>query len=75
MVQELKNKIDTLEKRVNVLENNKTIIEQPTKKSIDELAKEVTNGKWGNNPERKKRLEAEGHDYNAVQKRVNELLK
>lgn len=75
MIEELKNRIDNLEKRVDALENNKPIIEQPAKKTIDELAKEVIDGKWGNNPERKKRLEAEGYDYNAIQKRVNELLK
>ncbi len=46
----------------------------PTK-SVDELAKEVIDGKWGNNPERKKALTEAGYDYNAVQKRVNEMLK
>lgn len=45
---------------------------QPTK-SVDEVAQEVINGKWGNNPERKKALEAAGYDYNAVQKKVNQL--
>lgn len=44
------------------------------KKTVDELALEVINGKWGNGGTRKKKLEAAGYDYNAVQKRVNELL-
>lgn len=44
-------------------------------KSIDEIAKEVMNGKWGNNPERKNRLVAAGYDYDVIQKRVNELCK
>lgn len=50
--------------------------EEPTKpsKSIDEVAREVIAGKWGNNPERKQRLIAEGYDYNAVQAKVNEIL-
>lgn len=43
-------------------------------KSLDEVAKEVINGKWGNNPERKERLEASGYVYSAVQAKVNELL-
>lgn len=43
-------------------------------KSIDEIAKEVIAGKWGVNPERKQKLEAAGYDYNAVQKRVNEMM-
>lgn len=46
-----------------------------TKKSIDEIAKEVIAGKWGVYPERKTKLEAAGYDYNIVQKRVEELLK
>lgn len=44
------------------------------KKSIDELAQEVINGKWGSGEARKKNLEEAGYDYEAVQKRVNEIL-
>ena len=44
------------------------------KKTIDEIAKEVIAGKWGSGDTRKKKLQAAGYDYNAVQKRVNELL-
>lgn len=43
-------------------------------KSIDTLAREVIAGKWGNGSDRKNRLTAAGYDYNAVQKRVNQLL-
>ena len=43
------------------------------KKSVDELAKEVLAGKWGNGSERRNRLESAGYDYNAVQNRVNEI--
>ena len=43
-------------------------------KSLDEVAKEVINGKWGNGSERKERLEASGYVYSAVQAKVNELL-
>ena len=45
----------------------------PTK-TVDEIAKEVLDGKWGNGDERKKRLTDAGYDYEAVQKKVNELL-
>lgn len=45
------------------------------KKSVTEIAKEVIAGKWGNGDARKKALTAAGYDYNAVQKKVNELLK
>lgn len=53
-------------------------VTQPTpsaKKSVDELAREVIAGKWGNGATRKQRLTDAGYDYSAVQKRVNELLK
>lgn len=45
-----------------------------TGKSVDELAREVLQGKWGNGAERKKRLEAAGYDYATVQKKVNQLV-
>ncbi len=44
-------------------------------KTVDELAREVIRGNWGNGTERKNCLTAAGYDYNAVQNRVNELLK
>lgn len=43
-------------------------------KSVDEIAKEVINGKWGSGAERKKRLEEAGYSYDEVQSKVNELL-
>ena len=45
------------------------------KKSIDELAQEVIDGKWGINEARKDALEKAGYDYDEVQNRVNEILK
>lgn len=47
----------------------------PAKKSVDTIAREVIAGKWGNGQDRKNRLAKAGYDYNAVQKRVNQLLK
>ncbi|MBP3793179.1 MAG: 1,4-beta-N-acetylmuramidase [Ruminococcus sp.] len=47
---------------------------QPAKKSVDQIAREVIRGDWGAGEERRKRLTAAGYDYNAVQKRVNEIL-
>ena len=44
------------------------------KKTVDELAKEVIAGKWAAGDERKQKLTAAGYNYNAVQKRVNELM-
>lgn len=48
---------------------------QPTPtKSIDEIAREVIAGKWGNGQGRVNALTNAGYDYNAVQNRVNEIL-
>ena len=46
----------------------------PTKKSVDEIAREVIRGDWGNGSDRTKRLSSAGYDANAVQNRVNEIL-
>lgn len=43
-------------------------------KSIDEIAREVIRGDWGNGADRKNRLTSAGYDYAAVQAKVNELL-
>lgn len=47
----------------------------PAKKPIDVIAKEVIRGDYGNGADRRARLEAAGYDFNAVQARVNQLLK
>ena len=52
------------QKNINVEETKPTL-------NIDELAREVIAGEFGNGEERKKKL---GVNYEAVQKRVNEIL-
>lgn len=44
-------------------------------KSIDDIAKEVIRGLWGNGKIRKDKLTKAGYDYAEVQKAVNRLLK
>lgn len=44
-------------------------------KSIDEIAKEVIAGKWGNGVTRRQALRAAGYNPSIVQCRVNEMLK
>lgn len=43
-------------------------------KSVDEVAREVIRGEWGNGSDRRQRLKEAGYDYNAVQDRVNAIL-
>lgn len=44
------------------------------KKSVEEVAKEVIEGKWGVNPKRKDSLIKAGYNYTEVQAVVNKLL-
>ncbi|MBR5322162.1 MAG: 1,4-beta-N-acetylmuramidase [Clostridia bacterium] len=43
-------------------------------KSVETLAKEVIDGKWGNGTERRLRLENAGYDYEDVQRLVNLIM-
>jgi N-acetylmuramoyl-L-alanine amidase len=45
-----------------------------TRKSIEDIAREVISGEWGNGNTRKSKLEKAGYDYNKIQAKVNELL-
>jgi len=45
------------------------------KSGVETIAREVIAGKWGIGSDRKKRLEAAGYNYAAVQAAVNRLLK
>ena len=47
---------------------------KPAKKSNEQIADEVIDGKWGNGQDRKNRLIAAGYDYQAVQDIVNKRL-
>lgn len=64
---------DAVQNRVNEILSGK-ISNHLGGKSIDTLAREVIRGERGNGQDRKNRLERAGYDYNAVQRRVNELL-
>lgn len=44
------------------------------KKSVEDIAREVLNGKWGNSADRKQRLSAAGYDYRTVQNKMNALI-
>ncbi len=53
----------------------KQMVSVTAEKTVDELAREVISGLWGNGSERKAKLTAAGYDYSAIQARVNELVK
>ncbi len=51
----------------------KVVSQNIVSKSVDEIAREVIAGKWGNGAARKSNLEAAGYNYSVVQAKVNEL--
>lgn len=55
-------------------EKGEAVTSSTAKKSVEEIAREVIAGKWGNGEERKKRLIAAGYDYATIQAKVNALL-
>ena len=75
----LYSRLGNVAKEVTKALNTSTTSKQTTqtsskKKSVDTIAREVIKGKWGNGSARKSKLTKAGYDYNAVQKRVNQLL-
>ncbi len=48
---------------------------KPISKTVQQLAKEVIHGDWGNGNIRKQRLEKAGYNYEAVQTEVNKFYK
>lgn len=74
----VKGRVDTNYLYEDVFASDKPSAPKPStttaKKTVDEIAREVINGKWGNGDERKKKLTSAGYNYNAVQKKVNELV-
>lgn len=48
----------------------------PPKKTAEQVAIEIANGQggWGNNPERRRKLEAAGYNASQIQKRVNDII-
>lgn len=58
----------------NSAASSKPATSSKAKKSIAEVAKDVLAGKYGNDPERSKKLKAEGYNPEEVQTEVNKLL-
>lgn len=49
-------------------------VDKPVQKSVEELAKEVIEGKWGNGQDRVNRLTAAGYNYDEIQNKVNQII-
>lgn len=64
---------NTVQAKVNELLKAGSSTPKPSK-TIEQVAKDVIAGKYGNGDERKKKIEAEGYNYNAVQAEVNRIL-
>ena len=58
-----------------VSESETVTEEAQTKKSNEEIAKEVIDGLWDNNEARKKKLTEAGYDYATIQTIVNDMVK
>ena len=56
-------------------QDNPLILHVASIDMVEEIAKEVISGKWGNGAERREKLTAAGYDYSVIQKKVNEILK
>lgn len=57
-----------------VFDDKGTVLYPIVTKSVEVLAREVIQGKWGNGSERKQRLTQAGYDYQTIQNKVNEVL-
>ena len=62
---------DAIQDKVNQILDGS---QKPAKKFIDEIAKEVIAGQWGNGQDRVNRLQAAGYNYEEVQNKVNQLI-
>lgn len=74
-----KNRLESAGYDFNAVQNevNRILSGAPAKpqlKPVNEIAREVLQGKWGNGTDRKSRLESAGYNYQAVQNEVNKLM-
>lgn len=66
--------VDMNEMVKDIIQRENKPQEPQAKKSIEEIAKEVIQGKWGNGEDRKNRLRQAGYNYTAVQDKVNQIV-
>ena len=61
-----------ISKQIEEIDDNQIENNSDNNKTIEDLANEVISGKWGNDEERKEKLEESGYNYYLVQSKVNE---
>lgn len=67
---------EEIQKEVNrLLSGSSKTTAGSTKKSTEQIAKEVIAGKWGNGKDRTEKLKSAGYNPSTIQKKVNSLLK
>lgn len=64
----------SVQSEVNRLSKSSSATPKIPKKSIDTVAREVLDGKWGNNPQRRTKLQDSGYNPDVIQDRVNVLV-
>lgn len=64
-----------IQNAVNILLGTPSKTPAQNKKSVEDIAREVIQGKWGNGTFRKLKLQNAGYNYSEVQKMVNKLLR
>jgi len=66
---------EKMKEDINKIVNTVSTTNPSKKKTNEEIALEVIDGKWGVGSVRKKKLKAAGYNYSAIQKLVNKLSK
>lgn len=69
-----KKKTEEKVEKTDTVKKENTEKKEKVLKSVDEIAGEVLDGKWGNGTERKTKLEKAGYNYKNVQNRVEQYL-
>lgn len=67
---------DVVQPEINKRFNVKTPVKPQNKPTAEQVANDIafTKHKWGNNPERARRLRAEGYDAGWIQRRVDDII-
>lgn len=66
---------EKMKEDINKIVNTVSTTDPSKKKTNEEIALEVIDGKWGAGSVRKKKLKAAGYNYSTIQKLVNKLSK